>query len=155
MGEIFPVVKSQFDVPKPERKFYQDQCLEEPTMTISEEIDKKQTKRNLKVLKTKNLLNQTYDKYDIDQEDKDDDQDGLFVTENESTTTSDTGDNDSVVSMFEGPSTSTSTKTYFTKQLTDLGAAAGISDDKLSRVLTEYEAAKGSDIIVTKKKILF
>ena len=60
--------------------------------------------------------------------------------------------------MFDGPSTSAATGSdkYFTTQLPGLGdssAAAGISDEKLSRILTEYEAAKGTGCIVTKKKI--
>jgi hypothetical protein len=153
LGEIFPVVKSSFDVPRIEREFYLDQCSEKPIMTISKKIDKMQTKRNLKRLKTKNWLDQTND---TDEEDEDDDQDVLPETASDSTSTGDSDNSD--VSMFDGPSTSAATGSgkYFTTQLPGLGdssAAAGISDEKLSRILTEYEAAKGTGFIVTKKKI--
>ena len=59
-------------------------------MTISKQIDKKQAKIILKMLKTKILWNQTVD---TDHEDKEDDKDVLFATQSESTTTSDIGDN--------------------------------------------------------------
>ena len=152
LDKIFPVV-SLSDVPRPEKEFYQDQCLEKPIKTISQQIDKNQTRRNLKTFNTNNLQNQTDD---TDQEDEEGAQGMPNVILSDSTSTSDTTDNDSDASVYEGPSTSTGTTAYFTQQLPGLGdssAAAGISDDKLSRLFTEYEAAKGTGIIVMKKKI--
>ena len=77
--------------------------------TISQQIDKNQTKRNLKTFKTKTCRTKQ-----MTQTRK------MKRIQSDSISSSDTADNDSDVSMFKGPSTSAGTTTYFTTQLPGL-----------------------------------
>ena len=107
LGELFVVVKKLTDVPRLEREFYLDQCSENPKETISDRIDKQQTRRNLRMMKINSRCSQSHSNE-------------VAILSGSESDYSSTSDSD--VSLYEDKMISSGT--YFTTQHSS--AAAGI-----------------------------